>query len=178
MFETGATGRVGYFLGLITVLIALWLGLSWSYSFPWSDSFKPIIASLGAVSIILSGVLAYRFDILDREGSPYARLFPLMTYWVWLMVEIFKANWVVIKACLRSTLDINPALVKVKTGCESDLARTVFANSITLTPGTVSVEVEGDKILVHALYEEEAGPGAFSEMDRRAREASDGRHPS
>lgn len=169
MFETGATGRVGYFLGLIAVLVALWLGLSWDYSL------KPVIASLGAVSIILSAVLAFRFDILDREGSPYARLFQLMAYWVWLMVEIFKANWVVIKACLRSTLDINPALVKVKTGCESDLARTVFANSITLTPGTVSVEVEGNKILVHALYEEEAGPGAFDEMDRRAREASDGR---
>jgi multicomponent Na+:H+ antiporter subunit E len=51
----------------------------------------------------------------------------------------------------------------------------VFANSITLTPGTVSVAVEGDKILVHALYEEEAGPGAFDEMDRRSRLASDGR---
>jgi len=172
MFETGATGRVGYFLGLIFVLAALWLGLSWNYIF------HPVVAPLGAVSVVLSAVLAYRFDILDREGSPYGRLIQLMTYWIWLMVEIFKANWVVIKACLRSTLDINPALVKVKTGCESDLARTVFANSITLTPGTVSVEIEGDKILVHALYEEAAGPGAFDEMDRRSREASDGRSKS
>jgi multicomponent Na+:H+ antiporter subunit E len=161
---------VGYFLGLIVVLIALWTGLSGDYTLT-----KPIIASLGAVSILLSAVLAYRFDILDREGSPYARLLPLITYWTWLVVEIFKANWVVIKACLRSTLDINPALVKVKTRCESDLARTVFANSITLTPGTVSVEVEGSKILVHALYEDSAGPGAFDEMDRRSRDASDGK---
>lgn len=163
---------MGYFLGLITVLIALWLGLSWDYSL------KPVIASLGAVSIVLSAILAYRFDILDREGSPYGRLFQLMAYWIWLMIEIFKANWVVIKACLRSTLDINPALVKIKTRCESDLARTVFANSITLTPGTVSVEIDADKILVHALYEEEAAPGAFDEMDRRSREASDGRKKS
>ncbi len=160
---------MGYFIGLIIVLIALWLGLSWDYSL------KPVIASLGAVSILLSGILAYRFDILDREGSPYGRLPQLVAYWGWLMVEIFKANWVVIKACLRSNLDINPALVKVKTGCESDLARTVFANSITLTPGTVSVEVEGNKILVHALYEESAGPGAFDEMDRRSKEACDGK---
>ena len=160
---------MGYFVGLIFVLVALWLGLSWDYSL------KPVIASLGAVSVLLSAILAYRFDILDREGSPYARLPNLIIYWFWLMVEIFKANWVVIKACLKSTLDINPALVKVKTGCESDLARTVFANSITLTPGTVSVEVEGNKILVHALYEESAGPGAFDEMDRRSREACDGK---
>ena len=161
---------MGYFLGLIVVLTALWTGLSGDYTLT-----KPVIASLGAVSIILSTVLAYRFDILDREGSPYARLAHLVAYWAWLLVEIFKANWVVIKACLRSNLDINPALVKVKTGCESDLARTVFANSITLTPGTVSVEVEGNKILVHALYEDSASPGAFDEMDRRSREACDGK---
>ena len=161
---------MGYFLGLIVVLIALWTGLSGYYTLN-----KPLIATLGGISILLSGILAYRFDILDRESSPYARLPQLMAYWVWLVVEIFKANWVVIKACLRSNLDINPALVKVKTGCESDLARTVFANSITLTPGTVSVEVEGNKILVHALYEDSAGPGAFDEMDRRSREACDGK---
>ncbi|MEM9053697.1 MAG: Na+/H+ antiporter subunit E [Pseudomonadota bacterium] len=160
---------MGYFLGLIAVLTALWLGLSWDYSL------KPVIASLGVVSVILSAILAYRFEILDREGSPYGRIVQLVAYWGWLLVEIFKANWTVIKACLRSRLDINPALVKVKTGCESDLARTVFANSITLTPGTVSVEVEGDKILVHALYEDSAGPGAFDEMDRRSREACDGK---
>lgn len=161
---------MGYFLGLIVVLIALWTGLSGDYTLT-----KPLIASLGAVSILLSAILAYRFDILDREGSPYGRLLQLIAYWVWLIIEIFKANWIVIKACLRSTLDINPALVKVKTRCESDLARTVFANSITLTPGTVSVEVEGSKILVHALYEDSAGPGAFDEMDRRSRDASDGK---
>ena len=164
---------MGYFLGLIVVLVALWTGLSGEYTLT-----KPLIASLGAVSILLSAILADRFDILDREGSPYARLPQLIAYWGWLVVEIFKANWVVIKACLRSTLDINPALVKVKTACESDLARTVFANSITLTPGTVSVEVEGNKILVHALYEDSAGPGAFDEMDRRSRDACDGKATS
>ena len=91
------------------------------------------------------------------------------------MGEILKSNWIVIKACLRADLDIEPALVKVKTRCESDLAKTVFANSITLTPGTVSVSVEGDKILVHALYETGAGPGAFDEMDRRSCAAADGK---
>ncbi|GAB5457225.1 MAG: Na+/H+ antiporter subunit E [Henriciella sp.] len=167
MDEIGAIGRVGYFLGLIVVLGSLWLGLSGHYT--------PLILTLGGISVVLSALLAYRFDILDREASPYGRLLALMVYWVWLVVEIFKANWLVIKACLRSELDINPALVKVKTGCETDLARTVFANSITLTPGTVSVVIEGNKILVHALYEEHAQPEAFTEMDRRSRLASDGR---
>lgn len=158
---------MGYFLGLIAALTALWFGLS--------GMFKPLMVGFAVVSILLSVVLAYRFDIIDREGSPYGRLPNLLTYWVWLVIEIFKANWVVIKACLRSELDINPALVKVKTQCASDLAKTVFANSITLTPGTVTIAVEGDKLLVHALYEEGAGPGAFDEMDRRSLEACDGK---
>ena len=50
------------------------------------------------------------------------------------MVEIAKSNWAVVKACLKADLDIAPALVKVKTACESDLAKVTFANSITLTP--------------------------------------------
>lgn len=161
---------MGYFLGLLIAMGALWFGLSGHTS--------TLILSLGAVSVFLSAILAYRFDILDRESSPYARLPQLIIYWFWLVIEIIKANWTVIKACLKSDLDINPALVKVKTGCESDLARTVFANSITLTPGTVSVAIEGDKILVHALYEQEAHPEAFVEMDRRSRLASDGRRKS
>jgi multicomponent Na+:H+ antiporter subunit E len=75
---------------------------------------------------------------------------------------------------VSANLDINPALVKVKTRCESDLAKTVFANSITLTPGTVTVEVEGDKLLVHALFEESATPESFAEMDERSWKAADG----
>jgi multicomponent Na+:H+ antiporter subunit E len=46
------------------------------------------------------------------------------------------------------------------------MAKTLFANSITLTPGTVTVEVDGDRMLVHALYEDNAQPEAFREMDR------------
>jgi multicomponent Na+:H+ antiporter subunit E len=80
---------------------------------------------------------------------------------------------VVIKACLRADLDINPALVKVKTTCKTDLAKVTFANSITLTPGTVTVEIDGDKLLVHGLYEANTVPEAFEEMDRRCARAAD-----
>ncbi len=133
-----------------------------------------MILTLGTISILISLVLASRLETLDREGAPYARTLNLFAYWGWLVVEIFKANWPVIKACVSANLDINPALVKVKTRCESDLAKTVFANSITLTPGTVTVEVEGDKLLVHALFEESATPESFAEMDERSWKAADG----
>lgn len=157
---------MGYFVGLTLVLATLWLGLSGLY--------KPLILGLGAASIVISLLLASRLQTVDREGSPYARTFQLFSYWAWLLVEIFKANWPVIKACVGANLDINPALVKVKTRCESDLAKTIFANSITLTPGTVTIEVEGDKLLVHALFEEAATPESFAEMDERSWKAADG----
>ena len=157
---------MGYFIGLLIVITALWLGLSGLY--------KTLLLSLMAVSVILTMILAVRLKVIDREGVPYGRLPQFLIYWVWLVAEIFKANRQVIKAILSAYLTIDPALVKVKTQCESDLAKTVFANSITLTPGTVSVEVEGNKILVHALYEDAAAPGAFADMDRRARRACDG----
>ncbi|MEO0981998.1 MAG: Na+/H+ antiporter subunit E [Pseudomonadota bacterium] len=147
-------------------MTVLWLGLS--------GLFKPLILSLGTVSIVVSAILAMRLGLVDKEVSPYGRLPVFFRYWTWLVGEIFKANWTVIRACLRADLDIDPALVKVKTRCESDLAKTVFANSITLTPGTVTVEVDGGNLLVHALYENMAGPDAFDEMDWRAQRAVDG----
>ena len=157
---------MGYFIGLIVVLGALWLGLSGIYT--------PLLLTLSVISILISVLLASRLETVDREGAPYARTPFLFSYWAWLLVEIFKANLPVIRACVSANLDINPALVKVKTRCESDLAKTIFANSITLTPGTVTVEVEGDKLLVHALYEESATPDAFAEMDERSYRAADG----
>lgn len=158
---------MGYFLGLIIVLSALWLGLSGIYT--------PLVLTLAVISIFISVLLAARLETVDREGSPYGRIIPIFAYWAWLLVEIFKANWPVIKACLGAKLDINPALVKVKTRCESDLAKTIFANSITLTPGTVTVEIEGDKFLIHALFEESATPESFREMDERSYRAADGK---
>ncbi len=156
---------MSYLLGLIIVLVLLWLGLSGHYT--------SLMLSFGVVAVFLSVLLAFRMRVLDSDASPYGRLPKIFVYWAWLLVEIVKANWIVIKACLRADLDINPAIVTVSTKCESDLARTTFANSITLTPGTVSMAIEGHAILVHALNAEDAGADAFEEMDRRAKWATD-----
>ena len=157
---------MGYLAGLLAALIVFWLAMS--------GLMKPLLLALGAVSVAITMFLALRLDVVDRQSAPYLRWPVFIGYWFWLMGEIVKANWRVIRACLKADLDINPALVKVKTRCNSDLAKTTFANSITLTPGTVTLSVEGDKLLVHALYEEDAEPGAFDEMDRRAAAAAEG----
>lgn len=154
-----------YIIGLITALSLFWLSLSGHYT--------PLMLSLGGASVLITVVLSGRLGILDREGAPYFAIFGLLLYLPWLLKEIIIANIVVIKACLRADLDINPALVKFKTRCETDLAKTLFANSITLTPGTVTVEVEKGRMLVHALYEDASGPSAFVDMDARSARAID-----
>lgn len=157
---------MSHIIGLIVALALFWLGLSGHYT--------PLIISLGLTSILITIVLSGRLGLLDREGSPYFSIFGFLLYLPWLLKEIFLANITVIKACLRADLDIHPALVKVKTRCESDLAKTLFANSITLTPGTVTIEVERGRMLVHALYEDKAEPEVFVPMDTRCAKAIDG----
>lgn len=156
---------MAYFLGLLAALVAFWFGNSGHYT--------PLMLGFAVASIVLTLVLSFRLGIVDREGAPYVRLPQLLRYYPWLAVEVVKANWVVIKACLRADLDITPTLTKIKTVCKTDLAKVTFANSITMTPGTVTVEIEGDKLLVHGLYENGTQPEAFIEMDQRCAVACD-----
>ena len=157
---------MGYVVGLTLALILLWLGLS--------GLMKPLILILGAISVILSVGLAARLGIIDRETSPYHRILAFIRYTPYLISEILKANLTVLKAILSPDLDIHPTLVKVPSRCKSDLAKVIFANSITLTPGTVTVRVDDDTMLVHGLYDADAQPDAFEEMERRASLAGDG----
>lgn len=156
---------MSYAIGLAVALTLLWLG--------FSGMFKPLILVLGVISIAISTTLAARMGIIDRESSPYHRIFSFIRYAPWLFMEILKSNWIVVKAILLPSLDIHPTLVKVRTTCKSDLAKVTFANSITLTPGTVTLRVEDDFMLVHGLYESNAQPEDFVEMDRRCSLAGD-----
>ncbi len=158
---------MGYVVGLSGALTLLWLGFSGVY--------EPLIIVLGIISIAITVVLTGRLGIIDRETSPYHRILSFILYAPWLIGEIIKANIGVLKAILSPELKIHPTLVKVRTTCKSDLAKVIFANSITLTPGTVTLRVDDDFMLVHGLIEEDAQPEAFEEMDRRSAIAGDGR---
>ncbi len=109
--------------------------------------------------------------IIDHETAPYLTAPLTLTYFVWLFIEIIKANIAVIKAVLSPGLEISPTLTKIPTPQASDIGKVMFANSITLTPGTVSVSMEDDHILVHALLSEMSDPDDFKEMSRRSAQA-------
>jgi multicomponent Na+:H+ antiporter subunit E len=90
-------------------------------------------------------------DVVDREGHLLHLYLRIIGYMPWLTIQIFRANVDVVRRVLGQSLPISPRMFRVRATQRTDLGRVIYANSITLTPGTVSVESEGSEILVHAL---------------------------
>ena len=141
----------GLFLG------GLWLLLS--------GYFEAWLLWLALASVVSVMFIAYRMDVTDREGFPLHLGARAIIYFPWLALEIVKSNLVVAKAILTNR--INPRVIHVKATQDSDLGRTIYANSITLTPGTVTIELLEDDLDVHALLDETAAGVETGDMDRR-----------
>lgn len=156
-----------YAVILTLVLAALWLSLS--------GYFTGMLLSLGALSVLIVLGLCARMKIFDSETVPYLNIFPTFVYLLWLSKEIVKANMQVVKSVLSPDMEISPKLVKVPAKNLTDLGGTMFANSITLTPGTVSLVINEDDILVHALLEEMSDPAGFEEMNAKSTRCVNGR---
>jgi multicomponent Na+:H+ antiporter subunit E len=156
-----------YGILLTFVLAVLWLLLSGMW---WHG----IITGFGVFSVIASIYMTNRFGLIDGETVPFRNMARFGRYWLWLGGEIFKANIEVVKLALSPDLNIKPVMTHLGVSEGSDLARTTFANSITLTPGTVTVEVEEGGFLIHALDESFADQEAFIDMGKRATKAADG----
>lgn len=149
-----------HFLSAFAALYAFWLLLS--------GYFTGFLLSAGALSALAVIAFARRMAVIDREGHPAHLGIPaLLSYWPWLLKEIVKSAWDVTKRILAPSLPISPTLTRFVPGQRSDLGLVIHANSITLTPGTISVEVAAGNFLVHALTREGAAGLAGSEMDRR-----------
>lgn len=142
------------------VLYAFWLLLS--------GLFTPFLLAAGAGCALAVLAFARRMDVVDHEGHPiHLGWRALFSYWPWLIKEIAKSSWDVSRRILDPRLPISPTLARFRPSQKSELGLVIHANSITLTPGTVAVEVEAGEFLVHALTREGAAGLAGSEMDRR-----------
>lgn len=135
--------------------------------FLWSGHVEPLLLSFGAVSCLLVWLLSRRLGIVDRESAPLHLAPRVLAYAPWLFWEIFKANLHVAKVILSPALPVRPQLIRVETTQLTDVGRAIFANSITLTPGTVSLDVRDGSILVHALDDSSAAGLSDGAMDRR-----------
>jgi multicomponent Na+:H+ antiporter subunit E len=140
--------------------MGLWLLMSGVY--------KPMVIGFGVASVVLVLVIVRRMDHVDCDHLD-ASINPLkaLGYFVWLLVEIAKCNWTVTKVILSPGLPTRQHMFVVPYTQRSDLAQVVFSNSITLTPGTISVETEQGHFLVHALSYGPSDDVDLAQMDRR-----------
>ncbi len=147
------------------IVTLIFLALLWLLM---SGLYKTLILSFGAVSVIL--VLFFTKRMTENDGyelKSQLSIFKTVKYFGWLFIEVVKSNWEVSKILLSQTIEVNQKFVKMPVSQKSDLAKVVFANSITLTPGTVTVEVEDQSFIVHALNVNESSMDDLQNMDEK-----------
>jgi multicomponent Na+:H+ antiporter subunit E len=145
-------------LGL--VLAGTWLLLSGIYD-------NALILGLGVFSVVVVVFVSRRMKLIDQEGTPIHLGARLPIYGPWLLLEILKSSVGVARRAFAPNPGLDPTLIRLPTRLRSDLSRVIYANSITLTPGTVTVSVEPDALVVHALTREGAAGLEKGDMERR-----------
>ncbi len=146
-------------LALSILLSAFWLVNSGHYT--------TLLLFFMVASVASIVALSHYMDVVDGEAQPLSITFTLPVYLLWLTKEVVLANIAVARRVWQGKDSISPRTIEVTASQKSDLGKVIYANSITLTPGTVSIDLEGDKILVHALDGESADGLLTGEMDRR-----------
>ncbi len=146
-------------ISLFLTLAAFWLLNSGHYSV--------LVLSLGFVSIALVLIISHKMDVVDQESQPIYLSTKILGYYLWLIKEIIKANITVVKHIWVGEKSISPTLKKIKISQQTDMGKVIYANSITLTPGTVAIDLVDNEITVHALLSKDIESLEVGEMDRR-----------
>lgn len=130
------------FVWLLAVTFVLWLALS--SKFDW-----PELICGGLVCLIISLFAAHMYSRLGFPPLSIKTVLFFLIYMIVLFWEITKANFDVAYRVIHPKMPIKPGIVVIKTSLKSDIAKLILANSITLTPGTFTLDVIGDKLLIH-----------------------------
>lgn len=130
-------------ISLTLILSVFWLILSGHYT--------PLMIALGVFSIVLVVYVSYALKVVDQESQPIHLSRAIPGYWLWLLKEIVLANFDVTYRIWRGKGAINPTTLVLDASQKTDLGKVIFANSITLSPGTVAIELLDNKITVHSL---------------------------
>jgi len=143
------------YLALFLLTFVFWLLLTFDLSVP------NLIAG-GAAALVTSLLFTkYFFHKVVKFIQP-VRYFWLLVYLVIFTWECIKANFDVAYRVLHPAMPIKPGIVKVHLELKSDFARTMLANSITMTPGTISVDIIDDVLFVHWIYVRSEDPEVYS----------------
>lgn len=139
---------LGGSLLIFFLMLAFWLIVS--NSLHWQHLFTGVIISF-LTTLLWNEITAGE---KGKTKITVRQVFLFIRYFLYLIWEIIKANFVVACIVLNPKLPISPGVITMKINLKKDLTRVLFANSITLTPGTVTVELEGDRLVVHGMTKE------------------------
>jgi len=148
-----------YVLTLSTLLSIFWLINSGHYT--------PLLLFFMVVSVLFVSLLCKRMDLVDGESQPLGPTFTFPVYLLWLIKEVVVTNIAVATCVWKGNDTISPRVFKVTADQKTDLGKVIYANSITLTPGTLSIDLEDDVITIHALNDDFASDLLTGEMNRR-----------
>ncbi|HBZ49783.1 MAG: Na+/H+ antiporter subunit E [Proteobacteria bacterium] len=154
-----------------TVFLSAILALAWLL---WSGLYKPLILGFGLLSCVLTMIVVRRMQFFDRETYSLQPSIKLMRYWLWLLVEIAHSSVAVAKVVLNPSLPISPRVVRVTAPSDQSFEQVILGNSITLTPGTLTLDIFEGTLRVHTLTDEGARALLSGEMlDRVAQLSKD-----
>ena len=146
------------------LLLAMVLMAAWVL---WSGFFKPLLLALGAFSTVLVVFLAYRMRLFDTAVFEWRFLLRLLRYWGWLAKEVLRSSLEVSRIVLSPRLPISPTVAEFDSRCSNETDQAILGNSITLTPGTLTLQIRDGHFVVHSLTESCAREIVGGEMDRR-----------
>ncbi len=148
-----------YFVLTLLVWFAFWL--------LWSGLYKPLLIILGIISCLLVFVLARRMAYFDKSIYPPGLIARLIPFWGWLLKELVVTNIQVARIVLSPKMKISPTVVEIEALSEGPIGQAILGNSITLTPGTVTMDDHEGTLIVHCLTKEGAEDLQAGEMNRR-----------
>lgn len=145
------------YVAIFILSLIFWLLLTLKFTVP-----NFIVGSVAAA--VCTAVFGkYYFHSVYKFLQP-VRYFWFLVYLVIFIWECIKANFDVAYRVLSPAMPIKPGIVKVKTTLKSGFAKTLLANSITMTPGTITVDIIDDDFYVHWIYVRSDDPEVYTEM--------------
>ena len=147
------------YICLATFLFLFWLALSGHYT--------SFLIGIGICATLLCLAVAWRMGTIDAEGVPVQLALGAITYLPWLVGEIIKSAWAVTRIIIDPQLPISPTMTRVSASQTTPVGVNVYANSITLTPGTITTNVDGNTLTVHAIVSDGADDLEEGGMDAR-----------
>lgn len=145
-------------------MLAVLLGAAWLL---WSGFFKPLLLILGAVSVFLTLWLVLRVGYFRNDLFALRYDFRLIPFWFWLTKEIVLSSFQVTRTVLSPKPKISPRTVSISVDALEAVDQALLGNSITLTPGTLALDLHDGRLLVHTLNDEGAKALLAGDMYRK-----------